>query len=96
MRPARTADNSAVQVVPNIKLRVEVQHFSRFLSLHDLSRESFSFYSLYTPYEYTLRRIMQTDYLAINSVQPHVFRGSSSLLSNGYKVLLPRSNAAGL
>jgi hypothetical protein len=27
MRPARTADKSAVQVVPNVKVRMEAQHY---------------------------------------------------------------------
>jgi hypothetical protein len=42
--PVRRADNSAVLVVPNVKLRMKVRHSIPPLSLHDLLRESFTFY----------------------------------------------------
>ena len=42
MRPARRVDNSAVLVVPNVKARMEAQHYIPPLSLHDLLRESFT------------------------------------------------------
>ena len=39
MRPAREADSSEVLVVPNVKVRMEVQHFIPHLSLRNLLRE---------------------------------------------------------
>ena len=36
MRPALKADNSAILVVPNVKVRMEAQHSLPHLSLHDL------------------------------------------------------------
>jgi hypothetical protein len=36
VRPARTADNSAVIVVPRVRVRMEAQHTILPLSLHDL------------------------------------------------------------
>jgi hypothetical protein len=41
VRPARIADSSVVQVVPNVKVRMEVRHSVLSQSLHDLLRESF-------------------------------------------------------
>ena len=43
MQPARTADNSAVFVVPNVKVRMEAQHSIPPMSLHDLFRKTFTF-----------------------------------------------------
>ena len=44
MRPARKADNSAVQVVPNVKVRIEAKlSIPPPLSLHELLRETFTF-----------------------------------------------------
>jgi hypothetical protein len=43
VRPARVADNCAVLVVPNVKVRMEAQHSIAPLSLYDLLRESFTF-----------------------------------------------------
>ena len=42
MRPARKAEDSDVPVVPNVKVRVEVQQSMLSLSLHDLLRKSFT------------------------------------------------------
>jgi hypothetical protein len=39
VRPARTADNSAVLVVPHVKVRMEVQHSIPPLKLHDVLQE---------------------------------------------------------
>jgi hypothetical protein len=44
VRPARTADSSAVVVVPNVKVGMEVQHSNHRLNVHDLLRESFTSY----------------------------------------------------
>ena len=52
MRPARTADNFAIVVVLNVKVRMEAQHSIRPLGLHDLLRESFIFFCHW----YILRR----------------------------------------
>jgi hypothetical protein len=38
VRPERGAHNSAALVVPNVKVRMEVQHFIPPSSLHDLLR----------------------------------------------------------
>ena len=43
MRPARRADNSAVLVVPNVKVRMEARHSIPPLCLDDLLWESFTF-----------------------------------------------------
>ena len=43
MWPARRADNSAVLVVLNVRLRMEAQHCIPALSLHELLRERFTF-----------------------------------------------------
>ena len=43
MRPARRADNFAVLVVPNVKLKMEAQRSTH--PLYDLLRESFTFTS---------------------------------------------------
>jgi hypothetical protein len=43
VRQARRANNSALLVVPNVKLRMEAQHSILPLNLHDLLRESFIF-----------------------------------------------------
>jgi hypothetical protein len=43
VRPARTADNSAVLVLSNTKVRMEAQRSIPFLSLRDLVRKSFAF-----------------------------------------------------
>jgi len=45
MGPERGADNSAVLVVPNVKARTEAQHSIFLLSLHDLLRGSFYFFT---------------------------------------------------
>jgi hypothetical protein len=42
VQPARTADDSAVLVVPNVKVRMEAQHSFPPLSLRDLLWESFT------------------------------------------------------
>ena len=47
MRPARRADNYVVLVVPNVKVRMEVQNSFPFMSIHDLLRESFTFIIIY-------------------------------------------------
>jgi predicted metal-dependent hydrolase len=39
VRPGRKADNSTVQVVPNVKVRLEAQHSILPLSLNDLLRK---------------------------------------------------------
>ena len=44
VRPARRAENSTVLVVPNVKVRMEAQRPTPRLSLHDLLRETFTFY----------------------------------------------------
>jgi hypothetical protein len=46
----RGADNSAVLVAPNVKVKMEAQHSFPPLNLHDLLRESFTFtfYCVYT------------------------------------------------
>ena len=49
VRPARTVDNSAVLVVPNVKIRVEAQHSISALSPHDLLLESFTLPFTATP-----------------------------------------------
>ena len=36
MGPALTANNSAVRIVPNVKVRMEAQHSVPTLGLHDL------------------------------------------------------------
>ena len=41
-RPARPADNSAIVLAPNVKIRMETQHAITRLILHDLLRESFT------------------------------------------------------
>jgi hypothetical protein len=43
VRPTRRADNSAVLVVMNVKVRMKAQHSITPLSLHDLLWESFTF-----------------------------------------------------
>ena len=43
LRPAHRTDSSAVLVVPNIKVKLEAQHFIRTLSFHEMLRESFTF-----------------------------------------------------
>ena len=47
---ARRAHNCAVLVVPNVEVRMQVQHFISHLSLHDLLLESFAFYILILKY----------------------------------------------
>jgi hypothetical protein len=42
-RPTHRADNSAVQIAPNVKVRMEAQHSIPPLSLQDLLPESFTF-----------------------------------------------------
>jgi hypothetical protein len=42
VRPARVADSSAVLVVPNVKVRMEAQHYIPFLNLYDVLQESFT------------------------------------------------------
>jgi hypothetical protein len=51
VRPERTADNSAVLVVLNVKVRMETQHYIPPLSRHDLLRESFTLKFLLRMYE---------------------------------------------
>jgi hypothetical protein len=43
VRPARTADGSAVLVVQNVKVRMEARHSTSHQSLHYLLRESITF-----------------------------------------------------
>ena len=43
MWPALSADSCAVLVMPNIKVRMEVQNFISPLSVHELLRERFTF-----------------------------------------------------
>jgi hypothetical protein len=45
MRPARRADNSAVLVVPNVKVRMHAQLSIPPLSLHGLLGKTLRFYS---------------------------------------------------
>ena len=40
VHPVHSADNSAILVVPNVKVRMEAQHSIPLLSLHDLLQES--------------------------------------------------------
>ena len=46
MRPERKADNYAVLIVPNVKVRGEDQHFIPHLIVHDLLWEIIIFYLL--------------------------------------------------
>jgi hypothetical protein len=46
VQPVHTADNSAILVVPNVKVQMEAQYAIPSLSLHDLLGESLSFYLL--------------------------------------------------
>jgi hypothetical protein len=42
VRPARKADNSAILVAPNVKVRMETQNSFLLLSVHVMLRESFT------------------------------------------------------
>jgi hypothetical protein len=44
VRLGLTAENSAILVVSNVKLKKEAQHSIPLLSLHDFLRENFSYY----------------------------------------------------
>jgi len=48
MRPARSSDHSAVLIVPNVKIRMEAQHSSPSVSLRELLRENFTFFTFFS------------------------------------------------
>jgi hypothetical protein len=68
------ADNSAVQVVPNVKVKMEAQHSILPLSLHDLLWRSFTF---------SFHIILMTSSIIMKQNTPDESRCG---LSNGYYV----------
>jgi hypothetical protein len=44
VRPVPRADSFAVLVVPNVKVRMEAQHFVFSLSFHDFLQKGFTFF----------------------------------------------------
>ena len=46
---AHRADNSAILVMMNVKVRMEAQHSIPAVNLHDFLWESFTFFTIYTP-----------------------------------------------
>lgn len=71
VRPAHRADNSAVQVVSNVNVKMEAQHSISPLSLHYLFRESLTF-NLWIIILCTVvcRGIMSLEYVRLRRVQP--------------------------
>ena len=56
VRPALKIGNSAIHVVPNVKVRMEARQSILPLSLHDLLRESFTF-TCYLMAAFEVRRV---------------------------------------
>ena len=54
MRPACTPDNSAVLVVPNVKVRMEAHHSTPPLSLNDLLGKAFTLTFLCIWFNYSI------------------------------------------
>jgi hypothetical protein len=49
MRPAGGADNCAVLVMPNVKVKLETQHSLPLVRLYNLLRESFNITFIWQP-----------------------------------------------
>jgi hypothetical protein len=85
LQSARTADNPAVTIVPNVKIKMNARHSISYLSLHDLFGKAL-FYLYKDPSSNT--QVANREQVVGTVIQVIRHKGSASLRQNSNNLFL--------